>query len=85
MKLRKLSLPKLNNLIPANYLNLPNMKKSLTYTMVLLIFTFAANLTGYSQKAGSPFKGVINYKITYPEAKMEASQMAQMPQSAKLP
>ncbi|MBK6962960.1 MAG: hypothetical protein IPH20_03240 [Bacteroidales bacterium] len=60
------------------------MKKSLTYTMVLLIFTFAANLTGYSQKAGSPFKGVINYKITYPEAKMEASQMAQMPQSAKV-
>ena len=60
------------------------MKKNLIYTMVMLAITIAANFTGYAQKPGSPFKGVINYKITYPEAKMEASQMAQMPQSAKV-
>ncbi len=54
---------------------------------VFLTITFALTIglsAAFAQKPGSPFKGVINYKITYPDSKMEASQLAIMPQSMKV-
>lgn len=60
------------------------MKRNHLYTILMLVFAFATVLTGYSQKAGSPFKGVINYDVTYPDTKMEASQMAMLPKTMKV-
>ncbi len=60
------------------------MKKNHLYTILILVFAFATGLNGYTQKAGSPFKGVINYDITYPDTKMEASQMAMLPKTMKV-
>lgn len=38
----------------------------------------------FAQRPGSPFKGTINYKITYPDSKMEATQLAMLPQTMKV-
>ncbi len=60
------------------------MKRNHTYTTLILVFTLIAGLAGFAQKAGTSFKGVINYNVTYPDAKMEASQLAMLPKSMKV-
>lgn len=59
------------------------MKKSFFKTTIALV-VFATAISVSAQKPGTPFKGVINYKVTYPDAKMEASQQAMLPQSMKV-
>jgi GLPGLI family protein len=60
------------------------MKRNQRYTILMLVFALATGFNGYTQKAGSPFKGFINYDITYPDAKMEASQLAMLPKTMKV-
>jgi GLPGLI family protein len=60
------------------------MKRNHLYTILMLVFALQAGLTSFAQKAGSPFKGFINYDITYPDAKMEASQIAMLPKTMKV-
>ncbi|KAF0195831.1 MAG: hypothetical protein FD166_2797 [Bacteroidetes bacterium] len=59
------------------------MKKNLIASIFIITFAFTAGFT-LAQKPGSPFKGVINYKVSYPDSKMEASQQAMMPQTMKV-
>jgi len=59
------------------------MKKNLIASIFIITFSITAGFT-LAQKPGSPFKGVINYKVSYPDSKMEASQQAMMPQTMKV-
>jgi GLPGLI family protein len=59
------------------------MKKNLIASIFIITFAFTAGFA-LAQKPGSPFKGVINYKVSYPDSKMEASQQAMMPQTMKV-
>lgn len=59
------------------------MRKSFVkYSIVLALFILAISVS--AQKPGSPFKGVINYKVSYPDSKIEASQQAMLPQTMKV-
>lgn len=60
------------------------MKKKLFLACIFITVSFVTVTDVYSQKAGATFKGIINYKITYPESKMEATQLAMLPQAMKL-
>lgn len=59
------------------------MKKNLIASLFILTIAFTAGIS-FAQKPGSPFKGVINYKVSYPDSKMEANQQAMLPQSLKV-
>jgi hypothetical protein len=60
------------------------MKKNLIKSLFILFISFAAVFSVSAQKPGTPFKGVINYKVTYPDSKMDATQQAMLPQTMKL-
>lgn len=60
------------------------MKYTFLKTVLAFAILMVTGFSGIAQKPGSPFKGVINYKISYPEAKMDASQAAMMPQNMKV-
>jgi len=51
-------------------------------TSLILLMTFASfsNVMAQAPK-GNDFKGTITYKITYPDANLDAAQMSSMPQT----
>ncbi|MFH1121476.1 MAG: hypothetical protein V1775_16785 [Bacteroidota bacterium] len=59
------------------------MKKNLIAPILIITFALISG-TSYAQKPGSPFKGVINYKVSYPDSKMDATQQAMLPQTMKV-
>lgn len=50
----------------------------------LLFLTLLVSFTTNAQKTNNPFKGVITYKITYPELNVNPAQQTSMPQTMKL-
>jgi len=60
------------------------LKKSLFIAFIFITLTIGTSLSAYSQKAGTSFKGIINYKITYPDSKPGNTQQAMLPQAMKM-
>jgi len=67
-----------------NNSNSKRMKTKYLRLPFILLAIFSASIGAYSQKPGSPFKGVITYQIAYPEGKIDASQQNSMPKTLKV-
>jgi GLPGLI family protein len=70
-----------------NRINVNDKHAVMKNKLIASIFLMTIALTSgalYAQKPGSPFRGVINYKVSYPDSKMEASQQAMLPQTIKV-
>jgi hypothetical protein len=59
------------------------MKTLKSHILITLGVLISINLSAQVPK-GDGFKGTITYQITYPDANLDASQMAAMPQTMKL-
>lgn len=54
-------------------------------SIILVLFGVLLTFSSYAQvPKGDGFKGTITYQITYPDANLDATQMAAMPQTMKL-
>lgn len=60
------------------------LNNKLTVYILAITFLLSGFTQARAQKAGSPFKGVINYTVSYPDAQLDASQQAMMPKTVKV-